>query len=162
MPEKDLFYLEELPDYEVASDYSDVRGWDVVDAIGRTVGRVTNLLVSKKNERTVYLDVEVDRDLLKAGYDTFQVPASTGVHGFTKDGEDHLIIPVNMVSLDEDRKKVLTDRIDYETFSSVRRFQKGAAIDPDYEVLVLRQYTGDDTIDATNLDARFYNRESGR
>ncbi len=79
---KDLFYLEELSDYEVASDYSDVRGWNVIDADKRTIGKVTNLLVSKKEERVVYLDVEVDTTLLQVGYETFQTPVSEGVHGF--------------------------------------------------------------------------------
>jgi hypothetical protein len=30
---KNLYYLEELSDYKVASEYSDVRGWDVIDAL---------------------------------------------------------------------------------------------------------------------------------
>ena len=142
---KDLFYLEELSDYKVASDYPDVRGWDVIDADNSTIGNVTNLVVSKKDERVVYLDVEVDKALIEAGY-TQQAPAGGGVHGLlNKEGEDHLIIPVGMVSLDEDRKKVLTDRIDYNTFAGARRFRKGAAIDRGYEAALLRHYRGEDT-----------------
>lgn len=142
---KDLFYLEELPDYKVASHYSDVRGWDVIDADNRTIGKVTNLLVSKKDERVVYLDVEVDNALIKGGYDTYQAPASDGVHGFlNKDGDDHLIIPVGMVSLNEEGKKVLTEHINYDTFLRARRFPKGTAIDREYELCVLRHYSGDD------------------
>jgi len=156
---KDLFYLEELSDYEVASDYSDVRGWNVIDADKRTIGTVTNLLVSKKEERVVYLDVEVDTTLLQVGYETFQTPASEGVHGFiNKDGDDHLIIPVGMVKLDEDQKQVLTNRINYNTFTSAKRFHKGADIGREYELSLFRHLIGDKAIENKDLDD-FYNRK---
>lgn len=158
---KDLYYLEELPDYKVASDDPDVRGWDVVDADNRTIGKVTNLLVSKKYERVIYLDVEVDRSLLEACHDTHQPPPSgEGVHGvMDKNGEDHLIVPVGMVSLDEERSKVLTGQIGFTTFARARRFHEGAAIEREYELLLLRLYTGDDTIDSSTLYEKFYTRK---
>lgn len=156
---KDLFYLEELTEYKVASDYSDVRGWNVIDADKRTIGKVTNLLVSKKEERVVYLDVEVDTTLLQVGYETFQTPVSEGVHGFiNKDGDDHLIIPVGMVNLDEDQKQVLTNRINYNTFTRAKRFHKGAAIDREYELSLFRHLIGDEAIENKDLDD-FYNRK---
>ncbi|MDZ7625920.1 MAG: PRC-barrel domain-containing protein [Ignavibacteriaceae bacterium] len=157
---KNLYYLEELSDYKVASDYSDVRGWDVMDADNRIIGKVTNLLVNKKAERVVYLDVEVDTTLIEDSYNTYQVPAGDGVHGFiNKDGDDHLIVPIGMVSLDEEKKKVLTNQINYTTFTKARRFNKGAVIDRDYELILFRQYIGDNTIDMTIFDDRFYNRK---
>ena len=157
---KNLYYLEELSDYKVASEYSDVRGWDVIDADNRIIGKVTNLLVNKKAERVVYLDVEVDTTLIEDSYNTYQVPASDGVHGFiNKDGDDHLIVPIGMVSLDEEKKKVLTNQINYMTFTKARRFNKGADIDRDYELILFRQYIGDNTIDMTIFDDKFYNRK---
>jgi hypothetical protein len=157
---KDLFYLEELSDYKVASDYSDVRGWDLIDAGNRTIGKVTNLLVSKKEERVVYLDVEVDRSLIEAGYKDVQAPAVEKVHGYiNKDGDDHLLVPVGMVSLDEEHKKVLTDQIDYNTFSRARRFRKGDVIDREYEKNLLRHYFGTDTIGSMDSDDTFYKRK---
>ncbi len=157
---KNLYYLEELSDYKVAADYYDVRGWDVIDAENRTVGKVTNLLVNKQAERVVYLDVEVNKSLIEAGYNTYQVPASDGVHGFiNKDGDDHLIVPIGMVSLNKEQKKVLTNQIDYNTFAKVRRVNSGAAIDRDYELVLFRQYIGDDSIDITIMDENFYKRK---
>jgi len=157
---KNLYYLEELSDYKVAADYSDVRGWDVMDADNRIIGKVTNLLVNKIAERVVYLDVEVDTTLIEDSYNTYQVPASDGVHGFiNKDGDDHLIVPIGMVSLDEEKKKVLTNQINYTTFAKARRFNKGAVIDRDYELILFRQYIGDNTTDMTIFDDEFYNRK---
>jgi sporulation protein YlmC with PRC-barrel domain len=157
---KNLYYLEELSDYKVASDYYDVRGWDVIDAENRTVGKVTNLLVNKQAERVVYLDVEVNKSLIEVGYNTYQVPASDGVHGFlNKDGDEHLIVPIGMVNLNKEQKKVITNQIDYNTFAKARRFNKVSDIDSDYELTLFRLYIGDDTIDITIMDKGFYNRK---
>lgn len=157
---KNLYYLEELPDYQVASDYHDVRGWDVIDAENRTVGKVINLLVNKQAERVVYLDVEVDKSLIEVGYNTYQIPASDGVHGFiNKDGDEHLIVPIGMVNLNSEQKKVLTNQIDYNTFAKAKRFKGGATIDRDYELTLFRHFIGDNAVDITIIDSGFYNRK---
>jgi hypothetical protein len=38
MPDKNknLYYLDELPDYKIEDNYCDVRGWEVQDADSRT------------------------------------------------------------------------------------------------------------------------------
>lgn len=157
---KNLYYLDELSDYQVASDYCDVRGWDVLDADKRTIGKVERLLVNKINERVVYLDVEVDATLIEDGHKTYQVPASKGVHEFlNKDGDDHLIIPIGMASLDEVNEKVFTNQINYATFSKTSRYKKGTDIHPEYELKVLSQYSGDKPIDKDAYDDNFYNRK---
>lgn len=157
---KNLYYLEELSDYEVASDYSDVRGWDVTDAADRKIGKVTNLLVNKEEERVVYLDVEVDKTLIDEGYETYQAPASAGVHGFVnKEGDDHLIVPIGMVELDEAQKKVVSDKIDYEIFTRARRFSRGAEIKREYELVLLQQYSGEETETISPGTKDFYKRK---
>lgn len=157
---KNLYELGELSDYKVAADYSDVRGWDVIDNQNRNIGKVEHLLVSKKAERVVYLDVEVDKNVIEDGYNTFQLPAIDGVHGFVnKDGDDHLIIPIGMVQLDEDKKKVHSNQIDYTTFAKAKRYNKVDVIEPDYELILLRHYIGDTTIDSIKFDDEFYKRK---
>lgn len=157
---KNLYYLEELPDYQVASNYFDVRGWDVVDAENRIVGKVTNLLVNKQAERVVYLDVEVNKSIIEVGYETYQVPASEGVHGFiNKDGDEHLIVPIGMVKLDVEQKNVITNQIDYHTFAKAKRFKKGTAIERDDELIMFSHYIRDDTVDITILDENLYERK---
>lgn len=154
---KNLYYLEELSNYKVASDYYDVRGWDVIDAEKRTVGKVSNLLVHKKAERVAYLDVEVNETLIEVGYNTYQAHTDDGVHGFTnKDGEEHLIVPIGMVSLDKEQKRVITNQIDFNTFAKAKRFKKGSTIDRDYELMLFRHYMRNDEIDTTILDEYFY------
>ncbi len=100
-----------------------------MDADRRIVGRVDGLLANKKSKRMVYLDIEVDMSLIEDGHEFLNKPASEGAHGFiNEDGENHLIIPIGMVRLDEENKKVLTKEIDRDTFAKTKRFSKGADI----------------------------------
>src|SRR5690606_35631169 len=110
---KNLYCLHELSDYKVSSEDPDVRGWDVKDRDNRVIGKVDNLLVNKEREQVVYLDVEVDPTIIEANHDPYGTPANSEVHEFiNKDGEEHIIIPVGLVNINEDQKFVYTDRID--------------------------------------------------
>ncbi len=157
---KNLFNLDELSGYKVAENYSDVRGWNVKDANNRTIGKVDHLLVNKIAERVVYLDVEVDETLIEEGYNTYQNSVSGGVHEFlNKEGENHLIIPIGMASIDEKNKLVNTSQIDSSTFAKTKRFKKGDVIDFEYELNVVRHYKGDTKIHSSNTVDGFYDRE---
>lgn len=157
---KNLYYLYELPDYQITSDCYDVRGWDVLDTDNRNVGKVESLLVSKRDMKVVYLDVEVLKSLIEVGYETGQVSADEGVHGFiNKAGEDHLLVPIGMVNLDIKQKKVLTRQIDRHTFAKAKKISRGAEINPEYEFKLFSHYIRDDTIDKTILSKKFYKRK---
>ena len=139
--EKNLYYLNELSDYKIAGDDPDVRGWQVKDADNRVIGKVDNLLVNKSTERVVYLDVEVDKSVIEANHDPYGQPADSEVHEFiNKEGENHLIIPVGLVNVKYDPDYVTTDRINHKTFAETKRFQKGSAVNREYEVVVLDSY----------------------
>jgi hypothetical protein len=158
---KNLYYLHELTDYKVADEYADVRDWEVLDAEQRAIGKVDGLLVNKQAERVVYLDVEVDTSLIEAGHQTYATPANNGVHEFlNEDGENHLIIPIGLVTLDEENKKVHSNQIDYATFSRTKRFKKGVNIEKSYELMVLPHYFPGVPFDVeSGLDHQFYNRK---
>jgi len=157
---KNLFNLDELSDYKVAENYSDVRGWNVKDANNRTIGKVDRLLVNKNAERVVYLDVEVDTTLIEEGYNTYQDRVSDGVHEFlNKEGENHVIIPIGMAMIDKKNKLVTTNQIDSSTFAKAKRFRKGDVIDFAYELDLVRHYRGDKTIHSSNTVDGFYERE---
>lgn len=158
--DKKLFYLDELPDYKVADDYCDVRGWKVKDAANRTIGKIDDMLVNKKAERVVYLDVEVDEDLIEVGHKTYETPAIEGVHEFlNKDGDDHLIIPIGLAILDEENKWVICKEVNYATFSKAGRFRKGTAINRDYEIKTISHFIPGTTVmtDHNRISDSFYN-----
>lgn len=158
---KNLFYLHELPDYKVADAYEDIRGWLVKDAGNRAIGKVDGLLVNKKEEKVVYIDVKVDQSVIEEGHKTYDAPADNGVHGFiNKDGDDHLIIPIGLARLDVKNREVQTNQIDYLTFAKASRFSKGAAIVPDYELKVYHTYVGRSTgEESIRMDDDFYKRK---
>ncbi len=139
--EKNLYYLDELSDYKVAADDCDVRGWEVKDADNRTIGKVDNLLVNKKAERVVYLDVAVNKDLIEEGHEPYAVSAGEGIHEFLdKDGDDHIIIPIGMAKLEEENKTVLTNEINHSTFTKTNRFSKKTTINREFEITVMHNY----------------------
>lgn len=162
---KVLYYLDELSDYKVASDYKDIRGWEVVDAQDRTIGEVDDLLVNRNTERVVYLDVEVDDDLARQVGSANDVPAIQGTHSFiNEDGENHVIVPVGTVDIDEDNKKVYARDIAYEKFLNAKWIRKGTPIDRDYEMETLRNYfpEGYQGFQGDRDDTSFYNRREFR
>ncbi|CAM4301492.1 PRC-barrel domain-containing protein [Gillisia limnaea] len=141
---KHLYYLEELSDYKVDSHYTNVSGWPVRDNDNRVIGKVSNLLVNLNLEKVVYLDVEVDNTIIDANHDPYASPANKGVREFVnKKGENHIIIPIGMVTIDDKQKFVFTDSIDYQTFAGTKRMTSGANIDRDYEMMVLNSYNRD-------------------
>lgn len=159
---KHLFYLNELSDYKIASDDPDVRGWQVKDKDNRVIGKVDNLLVNKNTERVVYLDVEVDNSIIEANHDPYGKSTDDDIKEFiNKEGESHIIIPVGLVKLNTDNDFVYTDRVDHRTFAETKRFEKGATVDREYEVVVLDTYDRDNrnenrsnvTRDRDNLDS---------
>lgn len=149
--EKHLYYLDELKDYKISSGYPDVRGWDVKDAENRVIGKVDNLLINKASERVVYLDIEVDQSIIDANHDPYGESADPEVREFiNKEGENHLILPIGYVKLNEDLKHVYSDRISHRTFAETKRIKKGATLDRDYEKVVLKSYKRPATLGSEN------------
>lgn len=159
----DLCYLHDMDDYKVAEGYPDVRGWEVLDADKRTVGKVDGLLVNKQAERVVYLDVEVDNSVKDSAPSTgTNTDTGSEVQAFVnEEGEDHLLIPIGLVGIDEDMEEVYCDRINSDTFAAARRYNKGAGIRRSYELVVYRQYFPGAVADNANTadDSDFYDRD---
>lgn len=158
---KNLFYLDDLSEYKVDPDDSDVRGWEVIDADSRTIGKVDRLLANKETKRVVYLDIEVDQSLIEDGHKVYDEPASEGAHGFiNKEGENHLIIPIGMVKLDDENNKVVSHGINYDTFTKTKRIGKTDKVDRKYETTILGHYFPERPIDEAQMeDEAFYNRQ---
>jgi hypothetical protein len=59
-----LARLDDLDDIRIADGDPDPRGWDVLSADGRTVGRVDTLIADTAAMKVRYLDVELDEKAL--------------------------------------------------------------------------------------------------
>lgn len=157
--EKNLYYLEELSNYEVEDSDKDVRGWEVKDKDGKVLGKVDNLLVNKNKERVVYLDVEVDTSIIEANHKPYNNRAKDGVHEFlNKDGENHLILPIGLVHLNLESEIVFTKSVDHKTFAETKRIKKGTPIDRDYEVVILTNFNRNQGAESYPKDNTFYDR----
>lgn len=139
--EKHLYYLSELSDYKVETDYPDVRNWAVKDSALRTIGTVRNLVVNKLTEKVVYLDVEVDSSIIDAEDDPYGRPDNTDVREFlNEEGEDHVIVPIGLVDINMAEEYVFTESIDHKTFAGTKRKRADAQIGREYETAVLGSY----------------------
>ena len=158
--ERILYNLDELSNYKVADKKKDVRGWKVKDADHKVVGEVDNLLVNKNTERVVYLDVKVDDTVISTNFKPYTTKVKDGVHDFiNEDGENHLIIPVGMATLDLEKEIVFTNKINHQTFAQTRRFRKGTPFSRDYEVDVYGSYKRPGVDTTYPDDDAFYDHE---
>ena len=162
--DKNLFRLDELSDYKVASNYSDVRGWKIVDSDNRTIGKIDNLWVNKDMQRVVYLDVKVDKTLIEDRHNEVHdaIANDNGKEFIYQDGDSHIIIPIGSVSINKDTKIVLANGIGYDTFRKTSRYSHQHNFDRNYEKRVMNSYYPENNIshgsDIDN-DDNFYNRK---
>jgi sporulation protein YlmC with PRC-barrel domain len=134
----------------VSDSDKDVRGWPLKDNNGEYIGTVDNLLISKNDERVVYLDVEVDEEITKANDSPYSRSADEGANTFlNEEGENHIIVPVGMVNLDLDEEIANTPKISRRIFSETKRIEPGSMIDRHYETNVLESYNRDNQVDFT-------------
>ncbi|MDX1542933.1 MAG: hypothetical protein R3214_03230 [Christiangramia sp.] len=139
--EKHLYQMSELKGYKINPKDPDIRGWIVKDLDNRVIGKVDNLLVNKELGKVVYVDVEVDQSIIDANHDPYAAHTNSEVHEFINDeGENHIIIPIGLVSLNRDEKYCFTESINYQTFAETKRYRSGTNISRDYERHVLGSY----------------------
>ena len=157
--DKNLYKLDELSDYKVASNYSDVRGWKIVDAENHTIGKIDNLRVNKDMQRVVYLDVKLDKGLLDDRNEVHDVIANdSGKEFIYKEGDSHIIIPIGSVNINKDTKIVMANSIGYDTFRRTSRYNTQHNFDREYERRVMKSYYPENDPNYDSNDDAFYNR----
>ena len=160
--DRNLYRLDELSDYKIASNYSDVRGWKIVDSENQTIGKVDNLWVNKDMQRVVYLDVKVDKKLIEdSRKEVHNALANENQKEFIyKDGDSHIIIPIGSVSINKDLKTVMANSIGYDTFRNTSRYSSQHNFDRNYERRVMKSYypEHDSSLNSDSDDDTFYNR----
>lgn len=158
--DKNLYRMDELSNYKIASDYSDVRGWKIVDADNHTIGKIDNLWVNKDMQRVVYLDVKLDKGLLDDHHNEVRdvIANDNGKEFIYKEGDSHIIIPIGSVNINKDTKIVMANRIGYDTFRSTSRYNRQNNFDREYERRVMKSYYPEHDSDYDSNDDAFYNR----
>jgi uncharacterized protein (TIGR02271 family) len=110
--------LKDLGDFKVAEGYPDPRGWSVVEAEGRKVGKVHDLIVDTGQLRTRYLAIRLDKDEIGAKHDR------------------DVLLPVGAARLDDDDDRVLLGSMTRAQLTTLPVFEEGE-ITRDYEDSVL-------------------------
>lgn len=156
---RSLYYLHELSDYKVDSEYSDVRGWKVHDKDGRHIGKVNDLVVNRNTEQVVYLAVELDKDLLAEGRRIKELSNKNDVQSFVnEEGEDHILLPIGTAVIDKEDKKVFTEELGYSHFLRNKWIRGGSTINREHEYASFRFFFPGVNIDRNIRDDRFYDR----
>jgi photosynthetic reaction center H subunit len=117
--------LAQLENFEVADGDPDVRGWDVISADGRKIGKVNGLLVDTAAMRVRYLDVHVDEELRRETA-----------------GERHILVPVGYARLNEAGDRVRLDELTSLQLDDLPAYD-GAPLTAAYETAVLRAFDAD-------------------
>lgn len=160
--DKNLYRLNELSDYKIASNYSDVRGWTIVGSDNRTIGTINDVWVNKDMKRVVYLDVNVNKALIEDSRNEVHdaIANENGREFVYKDGESHIIIPIGSVSINKDTKTVMATNIGYDTFRRTSRYSAQHNFDRNYERKVMNSYypENDSVPGYASDDDTFYNR----
>jgi hypothetical protein len=84
-----LLHSHDMKDFKLPEGDPDPRGWDVRTADGQKLGKVEDLMVDTGTGRVRYLEVAVDKDVVKAG------------------GREYALVPVGSARLDDDRDDVV-------------------------------------------------------
>lgn len=143
--------LHDVDDFQVADGYPDPRGWDVMAADGKKIGKVHDLIVDTGQLRTRYLDVSLDKDAVG-----------------TPDDRD-VLIPIGAAQLDDSADHVVLGAVTTAQIAALPEFRHDR-ITREYENSVLERipvvgaarpsdaYYGTEHFD----DRRFYANRSTR
>lgn len=117
-----LFRLGELNDYKVAGNDPDVRDWALLDRNNEKLGTINELIVDPDQEKVRYLDV---------------IPTK----GIREKENEHLLIPVGIARVNEDKHTVMVDMLDKNELASFPAYQ-GDEITRDYEATLIDRING--------------------
>jgi photosynthetic reaction center H subunit len=105
--------LRDLPDFEVASNNPDVRGWSVRGSDGKKFGEVYELIVEEEALKVRYLAIELDSSLN------------------INERDRHILLPIGVAALDEESDNVFVPSL---TSESVLNYP------PFVEIQITREY----------------------
>ena len=92
-------------DYEIRDGYTDIRGWDVKDASGRTIGEVDELLFDPESRRVRYMVVDLEDN------------------DFNLDERD-VLLPIGVAQLHEKEDDVIVSNITAEQLRALPEYDE--------------------------------------
>ncbi|MFP4527457.1 MAG: PRC-barrel domain-containing protein [Candidatus Kapaibacterium sp.] len=108
-----LEYLKNMESQKVEWNEPDIRGWSVVAADGKDIGKVHDLVVRKDNKKVVYIDIHLPTEM-------------------TEGENDHAMIPAGFIDVEDDNEKVRIALIKSGHSEMIPKY-RGGTIYKDYE-----------------------------
>lgn len=140
--------LENLDDWKVHHDDTDVRGWDLRTNTGAKIGTITNLIVDTGAKRVLYLEVETDSGLSEYNNSSYHDYVDASFHTYYETNDHHhILVPVGLVDIDNDEHRVIAaPNLTPAHFASSPRFEgiKKQRVTPVYQLLTAKHYSHDD------------------
>ncbi len=111
--------------YEIAEGEPDIRGWDVQNKEGRTIGEVDELLFDEKSCKVRYIIVDIDDDNSKADDRKVLIPIGLAV---LHEKDDDVVLP----TINSEQLAMLPDykkgSLDVSTEKSIRTILAGVGV----------------------------------
>jgi hypothetical protein len=148
----DLRRLSDLDDFEVADGHPDIRGWKVKTPDGQVLGKVDDLIVSVREMRVRYIDVDVDRSV-KSGLADAAAPKGAEA--------GHALVPIGTAQLDDAGDDVIVRSLSGADLASYPLYARQGGITRDYEQSLRSRFGGNATAGAAAAGASsdFYESE---
>ena len=119
--------MRDLPDFEMAPNSPDVRGWVVRGGDGQALGTVDELLVDPEARQVLYLNI-----ILEAGLPHVPAPAPHADH--------RILLPVAAVNIDTEGQSIFVTQLHRDTVATYPPFVD-FMLPPDFEA-AMRQALG--------------------
>lgn len=157
--------LENLEEWQVHHDDTDIRDWKVYANDGTKVGEVENLIADKAAKKVRYVEIELEEDL--AGLDHLKSNIETRY----EDGDRYIIVPIGLINIDRDDDVVRVNSLNTNLLYNTPRYNRAAGVKPEHEVVLYKYLIGPagnpaadktrtideaDYVGAPGMEAEFY------
>ena len=111
-------------DYEVADGQPDIRGWDVKDVNGKTIGEVDDLIFDERSLKVRYMVVDLDHN------------------DFDLDDDRDVLIPIGLGEIPEKDDEIIVPNVTAAQLSALPEYKKDETITPQEEYNIRNAFAG--------------------
>jgi len=146
-----LEFVEDLSDYKIHHDDTDIRDFDVKLTSGEVVGEVEGLLADVAAKRIRYVEIEIEDDVI-----------NRHTLGHYSEDDRHVLIPIGLVTIDKTAQTVLINGIGFDHMVNYPRYRRDVGYTTAYE-LDTNNYLADfheygSTYNRETYDTNFYRK----
>lgn len=119
---KNLAFVDNLDDYKVHHDDTDIRGFTVKLTTGESIGEVEGLLADVNAKLVRYAEIEIDDEFISKNTGTYT------------DDDRNVLLPIGLVTVDNDERSVTLNGIGFEHMVGYPRFNRSNGYTTTYEL----------------------------